>query len=161
LDFIVTRGIPATNVHVVPVFELSSDHSPIFAKIGASLINIAITPTLATTHTNWDMFRAYIDKYINLRSRIEECAELDEATQYFTTLIQAAARMGEDRGVHRVLVAKLEGKRPLGRPRRRWENNIKMDLQEVGGGRGDWMELAQDRERWRALVGTVRDFWVP
>jgi len=57
------------------------------------------------------------------------------------------ARMGEDRGVHRVLLGKPEGKRPLGRPRRRWEVNIKMDLQEVGGGRGDWMELAQDRDR--------------
>jgi len=57
------------------------------------------------------------------------------------------ARMGEDRGVHRVLVGKPEGKRPLGRPRRMWEDNIKMDLQEVGGGRGDWMELAQDRDR--------------
>ena len=53
------------------------------------------------------------------------------------------------------------GKRPLGRPRRRWEDNIKMDLQEVGGGRGDWMELAQDRDRWRALVGTVRNVRVP
>ena len=63
--------------------------------------------------------------------------------------------MGEDRGVHRVLVGKPEGKRPLGRLRRRWEDNIKMDLQEVGGGRVDWMELAQDRDRWRALVGTV------
>ena len=71
------------------------------------------------------------------------------------------ARMGEDRGVHRVLVGKPEGKRPLGRPRRRWEDNIKMDLQEVGGGRGDWMELAQDRDRWRALMGTVRDFRIP
>ena len=71
------------------------------------------------------------------------------------------ARMGEDRGVHRVLVGKPEGKRPLGTPRRRWEDNIKMDLQEVGGGRGDWMELAQDRDRWRALVGMVRDFRVP
>ena len=68
------------------------------------------------------------------------------------------ALMEGDRGVHRVLVRKLEGKRPLGRPRRRWEDNIKMDLQEVGGDRGDWMELAQDRDRWRALVGTVRDF---
>jgi len=65
------------------------------------------------------------------------------------------------REVHRVLVGKPEGKRPLGRPRRRWEDNIKMDLQEVGGGHGDWMELAQDRDRWRALVGTVRDFRVP
>ena len=71
------------------------------------------------------------------------------------------ARMGEDRGVQKVLVGKPEGKRPLGRPRRRWEDNIKMDLQEVGGGRGDWMELAQDRGRWRALVGTVKDFRVP
>jgi len=71
------------------------------------------------------------------------------------------ACMGEDRGVHRVLVGKPEGKRPLGRSRRRWEDNIKMDLQEVGKGRGDWMELAQDRDRWRALVGTVRDFRVP
>ena len=70
-------------------------------------------------------------------------------------------RMGEDRVVHRVLVGKPEGKRPLGRPRRRWENNIKMDLQEVGGGRGDWIELAKDRDRWWALAGTVRDFRVP
>jgi hypothetical protein len=69
--------------------------------------------------------------------------------------------MGEDRGVERVLVGKPEGKSPLGRPRRIWEDNIKMDLQKVGGGRGDWMELAQDRDRWRAIVGTVRDFWGP
>jgi hypothetical protein len=71
------------------------------------------------------------------------------------------ARMGEDRGVHRVLVGKPEGKRPLGKPRHRWENNIKMDFQEVGGVHGDWIELAQDRDRWPELVGTVRDFWVP
>jgi hypothetical protein len=67
--------------------------------------------------------------------------------------------MGEDRGVYRVLVGKPEGKKPLGR--RRWEDNIKMDLQEVVGGSGDWMELAQDRDRWRAIVGTVRDFRFP
>jgi hypothetical protein len=64
-------------------------------------------------------------------------------------------------GVYRVLVGKPEGKRPLGRSRRRWEDNIMMDLQEVGGGRGDWVELAQERARWRALVGTVRNFRVP
>jgi hypothetical protein len=58
-------------------------------------------------------------------------------------------------------VGKPEGKRPLGRPRLRWEGNIKMDLQEVGEGRGDWMELGQDRDRWWALVGTVRNFRVP
>jgi hypothetical protein len=71
------------------------------------------------------------------------------------------ARMGQDRDVHRVLVRKPEGKRPLERPRRRWGDNIKMDLQVVGGGRRDWMELAQDRDEWRALVGTVRDIRVP
>jgi len=60
-----------------------------------------------------------------------------------------------------VCTGKPEGKRPLGRPRRRWEDNSKMDLQEVVGGRGDWMELAQDRDRWRALVGKVRDFRIP
>ena len=70
------------------------------------------------------------------------------------------ARMGEGRGVHRVLVRIPEGKRPLGRPRCRWEDNIKMDLWEVGGG-GDWIELAQDRDRWQALVNTVMNFRVP
>jgi len=71
------------------------------------------------------------------------------------------ARMGQGRGVHRVLVGKPEVKRPFGRPRRRWENNIKMDLQEVRGGCGDWMGLAQDRDRWRALVSTVMNIRVP
>ena len=71
------------------------------------------------------------------------------------------AHMGQGRMVYRVLVGKPEGKRPLGRPRRRWEDNIKMDLQEVGGGCGDWMELAQDRDRWRALVSTVMNLRVP
>jgi hypothetical protein len=70
-------------------------------------------------------------------------------------------RMGEERVVHRVLVEKPEEKRPLGRPRRRWEDNIKMDFQEVGGGRGEWMELAQDRDRWGALVSTVKNLRVP
>ena len=70
------------------------------------------------------------------------------------------ARMGKGRGVHRVVVGKAEGKISLGRPRRRWEDNIKIDLREVGGG-GDWMELAQDRDRSRALVNTVMNFRVP
>ena len=71
------------------------------------------------------------------------------------------ARMEEGRGVHKILVRKPEGKKPVERPRRRWEDNIKLDLQEVGRGCGDWMKLAQDRDRWRALVSTVMNFRVP
>jgi hypothetical protein len=63
--------------------------------------------------------------------------------------------MAERRGVYRVLVGKLEGKRPLGRPRRRWEGNIKTDLQEVGCGVTDWIDLARDRDMWRALVTAI------
>ena len=73
----------------------------------------------------------------------------------------SVARMGESGGVYRVLVGKPEGKRPLGRSRRRWEDNIKMDLQEVGSGGMDWIELAQDRDRWRALVNAVMNLRVP
>jgi hypothetical protein len=65
------------------------------------------------------------------------------------------------RGVNRVLVGKPEGKRPLGRSRRRWEDNIMMDLQEVGCGGMDWIVLAQDRDRWRAIVNAVMNIWVP
>jgi hypothetical protein len=71
------------------------------------------------------------------------------------------ARMGEGRGVYRVLVGKPEGKRPLGRPRRRWEDNVRMDLQEVGCGCDEWIGLAQDRDRWRALVSAVSNLRVP
>ena len=71
------------------------------------------------------------------------------------------ARMEEGRGVHKVLVGKPDGKRPLGRPKYRWEDNIGMDLEEVGRGCGDRMELAQDRDSWRALVSTVMYFRVP
>ena len=70
-------------------------------------------------------------------------------------------RMGERRGVYRVLVGKPEGKRPLGRPRRRWQDNIKMDLQEVESGGMDLIELAQDRDRWWALVNAVMNLRVP
>ena len=70
-------------------------------------------------------------------------------------------RMGEGREVYRVLVGKPEGKRPLGRPRRRWEDNIRMDLQEVGVGYEDWIGLAQDRDRWLALVSAVRNLGIP
>ena len=68
--------------------------------------------------------------------------------------------MGEGRGVYRVLVGKPEGRRPLGRPRRRWEDNMRTDLREVGCGCVDWMDLAQDRDRWRALVSAVMNLRV-
>ena len=71
------------------------------------------------------------------------------------------AHMGEGGGVYRVLLGKPEGKRPLGRPRRRWEDYFKMDLQEIGCGVMEWIELAQDRDRWRALVNAVKNFRVP
>ena len=71
------------------------------------------------------------------------------------------ARMGKERGVYRVLVGKPEGKRPLGRPMRRWVDNIRMDLQDVGCGYVDWIGLAQDRDRWRTLVSAVMNLRVP
>jgi len=71
------------------------------------------------------------------------------------------ARMGEGTVMYRVLVGKPEGRRPLGRPRRRWYDNIRMDLRGVGCACVDWMELAQDRDRWRALVSAVMNLRVP
>jgi hypothetical protein len=81
-----------------------------------------------------------------LNSRIARCAG-------------HVTRIGERRGVYRFLVGKPEGKRPLGRPGRSWEDNVKMEL-EVGCGGMDWIELAQDRDRWRALVNAVMNLWV-
>jgi hypothetical protein len=75
--------------------------------------------------------------------------------------VRHVARTGENRGVYRVLMGKPEGKIPLGRPRRRWEDNIKMDLQKVGCGLMDWIDLSPDRDRWQALVNTVMNLRVP
>jgi hypothetical protein len=73
----------------------------------------------------------------------------------------ACSTYGEGRDVYRVLVGKPEGKRQLGRPRRRWEDNVRIDLKEVGCGCEEWIGLAQDRDRWRALVNAVRNLRVP
>ena len=71
------------------------------------------------------------------------------------------ARMGEEKGAYRVLLGKPEGRRPLGRPRRRWVDNIRLDLQEMRCGYMDWIGLAQDRDRWQTVVSTVMNLWVP
>jgi len=78
-----------------------------------------------------------------------------------TRWAEHVVRMAEGRGVYRVLVGKPEGKRPLGRTRRRRQDNVKIDLQEVGCGSVDWIDLAQDRDRWRALVYVIMNFRVP
>jgi hypothetical protein len=74
---------------------------------------------------------------------------------------EACSTNGEQKDAYRILMGKPEGKRPLGRPRCRWEDNIKMELKEIGWGGMDWIDLAQDRDQWRALVYTIMNLWVP
>jgi hypothetical protein len=90
LDFFVLRGITASYIQVESNFELSSDHSPVIATLSSYKISNPSMPTLSTKLTNWENFRNYIDEHINLNLRIKEHQELDEATQHFTTIIQAA-----------------------------------------------------------------------
>ena len=80
---------------------------------------------------------------------------------YLPIYTEYVARMDEEKGAYRILVGKTVGKRPLGRPRRRWVDNIRMDLQEVGCGYVDWIGLAQDRDSWRTLVSAVMNLRVP
>jgi len=75
--------------------------------------------------------------------------------------VEHLACMGEGRGIYRVLVGRSKGKRPLGRPRCRWEDNIKLDLREIGIDGWNWIQLSQDRVQWQALVNTVMNLWVP
>jgi len=91
LDFFVARGLAANYIRVEPVFELSSDHSPILATVGAHVLPRVVPPTLTTNHTDWDAFRAYITTHIDLHLRIKQRSELDDATHHFTTLLQDAA----------------------------------------------------------------------
>jgi hypothetical protein len=93
--------------------------------------------------------------------RIEHRLLSYPASRLITIPTEHVARVGVGRGVYRVLVGKSEGNRPLGRPRRRWDQNIRMDLQEVGCGGMEWIELAQYRDGWRALVNAVMKLRVP
>ena len=120
------------------------------------------------THTHTHTIRrnvSYISRsqYLHLDVRQDLVHNIRGIAIYiFPTMnIWHVARMGEERGVYRVLVGKPEGRRPLGRPRRRWGDNIRMDLQEVGCGYVDWIGLAQDRDRWRTLVSTVMNLRFP
>ena len=127
-------------------------------------------PNVTNTHTDCVTHIAFpLQQWLQERPSMSHFTSVSIITGNIVRVVKSrrmrwaghVARMGEDKGVHRMLVGKPEGKRPLGRSRRSWEDNIKMDIQEVGGGLGDWMELAQDRDGWRALVGTVRNFRDP
>jgi len=120
-------------------------------------------------HTQWQTSYENVHKYTNYNAyvgynkRVHYLDVLWGQLWSPTTKIWAThvARMGEERGVYRVSVGKLEGKRPLWRPRRIWVDNIRTDLQEVGCGYMDWIGLTQVRDRWRTLVSTVMNFQVP
>jgi hypothetical protein len=84
-----------------------------------------------------------------------------EILAFILSVMVVFARMGENRNAYRILVGNPEGKRPLGRPRRRWVDNIKMDVREIGWDGRDWIDLAQDRDQWRALVNAVMNLRVP
>ena len=91
LDFFVARGIAANYIRVAPMFEVSSDQSPIIATVGAHVLPCVVPPTLTTSHTDWDAFRSYITTHIDLHLRIKQRSDLDDATHHFTTLLQDAA----------------------------------------------------------------------
>ena len=91
LDFFVARGVAANYVRIESVFELSSDHSPIIATVGAHGFPRVFPPTLVTHNSDWKVFRAYITDHMILNLRIKQCSELEDATHYFTTLLQEAA----------------------------------------------------------------------
>ena len=91
LDFFVARGVAANYVRIESVFELSSDHSPIIASVGAHDFPRVFPPTLVTHNSDWKVFRAYITDHMILNLRIKQCSELEDATHYFTTLLQEAA----------------------------------------------------------------------
>jgi hypothetical protein len=104
-------------------------------------------------------FTNLIIDVVHVSIKIAKCCAGDKIEKI--EMSGACSGYGEVRGVYRVLVGKPEGKRPLGRPRRRWEDNVRMDLQEMGCGCEDWIGLAQDRDTWLALVSAVRNLGVP
>ena len=121
---------------------LDCDRTRVFSV--RRLFSIELDRNTVTEHlvdSRWTQFKASIEQLLRWAGHV--------------------ARVGEERGMCRVLVGKPEGKRPVGRPRRRWADNIRMDLQEVGCGNLDWIGLAQDRDRWRTLVSAVMNLRVP
>ena len=124
--------------------------------------HLKLAPRVAVTV--W--FALVFLSYIKIRHSLVPYSSLCSCSTHFAEFPVLSstghvARMDEERGVYRVLVGKPEGRRPLGRPRRRWVDNIRMDLQEVGCGYVDWIWLAQDRDRWRTLVSAVMNLRVP
>ena len=128
-------------------------------------IHIYIPPIHTHTHTTLQIVQQYQTEFVFWVHRVRiSRALLASLTDFSFIVLQSlyfVARMGEERGVYRVLVGKPEGRRPLGRPRRRWVDNIRMDLHDVGCGYMDWIGLAQDRDRWRKLVSAVMNLRVP
>ena len=123
----------------------------------------AINPlSLNLNKTNYVHFTAKTNTktHININFEDTQINNINNKKLRRMRWVGHVARMGEERGVYRVLVGEPEGERPLGRPRHRWVDNIRMDLQEVGCGYMDWIGLAQDRDRWRTLVSAVMNFLV-
>jgi hypothetical protein len=87
--------------------------------------------------------------------------KVSQACKWASKIVTLHASMGKKRNAYRILVGKADGKRPLGKPRRRWEDSVMMDLREVGWGGMGWIQLSQDREQWRSFVNTVINLWVP
>ena len=133
-------------------------HSTVWSLRASCLLSIALLQSSSELVQSFHPLTQYY-LFISVRSSIPNIVRVIKSRRM--RWAGHVALMGEERGTYRVLVGKPEGKRPLGRPRRRWVDNIRMDLQEVGCGYVDWIGLAQDRNRWWTLVSAVMNLRVP